>query len=81
MLSRIARLSRHPAIPLLVLVLANVGFYAQIASARESNPRLMAARSSVAALRPLTSSGKASGKSRFWPILPQARCGWNATRP
>jgi hypothetical protein len=30
---RIASLSRHPAIPLLVLVLANVGFYAQVASA------------------------------------------------
>ena len=33
MLPRIARLIRHPAISLLVLVLANVGFYAQIASA------------------------------------------------
>jgi len=33
MLSRITRLSRHPAIPLLVLVLANLGFYAQLASA------------------------------------------------
>ena len=30
---RIARLTRHPVIPLLVIVLANVGFYAQIASA------------------------------------------------
>jgi hypothetical protein len=30
---RIARLSRHPAIPLLVIVLANIGFYAQLASA------------------------------------------------
>jgi len=33
MLPRIARLTRHPAIPLLVLVLANIGFYAQLASA------------------------------------------------
>jgi hypothetical protein len=33
MLPRIASLFRHPAIPLLVLVLANVGFYAQIAFA------------------------------------------------
>jgi hypothetical protein len=30
---RIARISRHPDIPLLVLVLANLGFYAQLASA------------------------------------------------
>ena len=27
------RIARHPAIPLLVLVLANLGFYAQLASA------------------------------------------------
>jgi hypothetical protein len=33
MLPRIATLFRHPAIPLLVLVLANLGFYAQLASA------------------------------------------------
>jgi hypothetical protein len=31
--SRIATLCRHPAISLLVLVLANLGFYAQLASA------------------------------------------------
>jgi hypothetical protein len=29
---RIARLIRHPAIPLLALVLVNIAFYAQIAS-------------------------------------------------
>ena len=33
MLTRLANLLRHPAIPLLVLVLANIGFYAQLASA------------------------------------------------
>jgi hypothetical protein len=32
-MTRIARLTRHPAIPLLVIVLANLGFYAQIAAA------------------------------------------------
>jgi len=33
MLPRIARLTRHPVIPLLALVLANIFFYALLASA------------------------------------------------
>ena len=33
MLLRIARIARHPVIPLLDIVLANISFYAQLASA------------------------------------------------
>jgi hypothetical protein len=33
MQTRFARLSRHPALPLLALLLANVVFYASLASA------------------------------------------------
>jgi hypothetical protein len=33
MLTRFARLSRHPALPLLALLLANIVFYASLASA------------------------------------------------
>jgi hypothetical protein len=33
MLTRFARLSRHPALPLLALLLANIAFYASLASA------------------------------------------------
>jgi hypothetical protein len=31
MLTRLARVARHPALPLLVIVLANCRFYAQLA--------------------------------------------------